>query len=204
LAPGVRLDAGSHEDLSWWGTCLLDMNGRRRIIDTSGWASTSFFTDANEGTGIGVFVDSERHLGLTFAECARRFPQLGPPLAPDASVAIHIKELFAVLVAVTAFPDVVRDALVVVRTDNTVVEAAINSGASRAVDPLMMRFVRELFWASVRLNFRIVASYISTFDNGLADALSRQQWPRFFELRSAWAAQQRGARSAVWRRVPAN
>ena len=197
VAPSVTLDAGFHADLAWWGANLAGMNGKRRVLDTTGWASTTFATDANEGTGIGVFFNAQSFVGLTFAECGERFPQLGAPLAADASVAIHIKELFAVLVAVTEFPDLVTDSLVIVRTDNKLVEAAINSGASRANDPLMMDFLRQLFSASVRLNFRLVASYVGTLDNGLADSLSRQEWARFYSLRAAWVAAQRDGPAAT-------
>jgi len=188
LAPTVTLDTGFHEDLAWWGENLIGMNGKRRILDTTGWASTTFATDADEGTGVGVFFNAERHGGWTFAACGARYPQLGPPLAADSSVRIHIKELLAVLVAVTEFPDLVANCLVVVRTDSQLVEAAINSGASRALDPSMMGYMRQLFSASVRLNFRLVARFVPGLDNGLADSLSRQQWDRFAALKAEWVA----------------
>lgn len=204
LAPVVPLDAGFHADLSWWGTNLVGMNGLRRVIDRRGWGATCFFTDADLDTGVGVFI-AGGYVGLTFAECGAMFPQYDA-LAPGPADRIHLKELYAVLVAIELFPDSLADSLVVVRTDNQLAEAAINKGASDATDPRMMAYVRALHSASVRLNFRLVARYISTFDNKLADALSRQQWATFHARRRAWVARHfssdRPRSRFSWRRCP--
>ena len=49
-----------------------------------------------------------------------------------------------------------------------------------------MRTLRKLFSASVSLNFRLTARHVRGVDNGLADALSRQDWPRFRSMLQAW------------------
>lgn len=95
----------------------------------------------------------------------------------------------------TLFADSFANSAVTLRSDNTAAVAAVNNGASGAVDPRMMDYRREIFWASARGNFRLEARYIATGVNGLADALSRQQWTRFAGLLSAW--RQRVARDGA-------
>lgn len=58
-------------------------------------------------------------------------------------------------------------------------------GPSRAA---MMAILRKLFSASVALNCRITAQHIPGVENGLADALSRQDWARFHQLLAGWKA----------------
>ena len=179
----VNLDSGFHDDVSWWLKWLPSFNGKRVIIDPQAWPRASFFTDADLNTGIGIFFQG-RYAGHTFADCAARFPAHAV-MRPGEADPIHLKELYAVVIAIEFFGTSMRDTHVLLRTDNSVVEAAINRGACDVADPRMMGFIRTIFWMSVRLNFRLVASYVSTFDNGLADALSRQQWDRFHTLRVA-------------------
>jgi len=179
----VPLDSGFHDDVAWWLTWLPSFNGKRVIIDPLAWPRASFFTDADLHTGIGIFFQG-KYAGYTFAESAARFPAHAA-MQPGEMDPIHVKELYAVLIAIELFSTDMRNTHVLLRTDNKVVEAAINRGASDALDPRMMDFVRTIFWLSVSLNFRLVASYIPTLDNGLADSLSRQQWDRFHELRAA-------------------
>ena len=179
----VQLDSGFHADVAWWLEWLPSFNGKRIIIDPQAWPRASFFTDADLNTGIGIFFQG-RYAGYTFAESATRYP-MHAAMKPGEADRIHVKELYAVVIAIELFGTAMRDTHVLLRTDNKVVEAAINRGACGAEDPRMMEFVRTIFWMSVRLNFRLVAQYVSTLDNGLADALSRQQWGRFEELRAA-------------------
>jgi hypothetical protein len=58
-----------------------------------------------------------------------------------------------------------------VRSDNTATVAAINKGTSRSED--LLSFVHELFWLSVKFNFKLSARHISGQCNVLADRLSR-------------------------------
>ena len=182
-AQQVNLDSGFHDDIAWWLKWLPSFNGKRVIIDPQAWPRASFFTDADLNTGIGIFFQG-RYAGHTFADCATRFPAHAA-MRPGEADPIHVKELYAVVIAIELFGISMRNTHVLLRTDNRVVEAAINRGACDVADPRMMGFIRTLFWVSVRLNFRLVASYVSTFDNGLADSLSRQQWDRFHTLRIA-------------------
>lgn len=192
-APPLRLDAGCMADLAWWLEFLPRFNGKCRILDWSGWSPRLFSTDADLDTGIGVFVDGG-YVGLTFAQAAEACPQFAPMRA-GAADPIHTKELYAVLVGLTLFADSFANSAVTLRSDNTAAVAAVNNGASGAVDPRMMDYRREIFWASARGNFRLEARYIATGVNGLADALSRQQWTRFAGLLGAW--RQRVARDGA-------
>jgi hypothetical protein len=58
-----------------------------------------------------------------------------------------------------------------VRSDNMATVAAINKGTSRSED--LLSVIQEMFWLSVKLNFRLTASHIPGKINILADRLSR-------------------------------
>ena len=56
-------------------------------------------------------------------------------------------------------------------TDNTTVQAALATG--RCINKQIMVWVKELFWLSVKFNFEINSTYISSGNNTICDALSR-------------------------------
>ena len=125
----VQLDSGFHADVAWWLEWLPSFNGKRIIIDPQAWPRASFFTDADLNTGIGIFFQG-RYAGYTFAESATRYP-MHAAMKPGEADRIHVKELYAVVIAIELFGTAMRDTHVLLRTDNKVVEAAINRIRSR-------------------------------------------------------------------------
>ena len=62
-----------------------------------------------------------------------------------------------------------------VRTDNMAALAGINNTTSRSKD--LMLVIRELFWYSVKYDFRLTASFIPGKLNVLSDRVSRLDEP---------------------------
>jgi hypothetical protein len=61
-----------------------------------------------------------------------------------------------------------------------IVVSAVNKGTSKGeYGPLIMQYLRSLFWLSACHDFRLTARYISSKNNVLSDALSRNDWPLF-------------------------
>jgi hypothetical protein len=57
--------------------------------------------------------------------------------------------------------------------DNKSTVAAINKATSRS--PELLAIVMDLFWLSVKFDFRLSASYIPGLDNVLSDRISRMR-----------------------------
>ena len=74
--------------------------------------------------------------------------------------------------------------------DNSSFQLSFKKGRSRSAD--LNKVLRELFWISCKYNCLFDPRWISTHQNGLADALSRHQLQRFF----AAAEHKRFARSS--------
>jgi hypothetical protein len=102
------------------------------------------------------------------------------PDAPPVNVPIHVHEIFALLLSCRIWPDALSGLFLCCRIDNQVVVSAVNKGTAKGEhSTLMMQYIREIFWLSARFDFRITARYITSKDNILSDALSRDDWPTF-------------------------
>ena len=89
---------------------------------------------------------------------------------------INLLELWPIVAAAFRWSKDWVDKKVVIYTDNTQVQAAINTGRSRSVRS--MWWLRELFWYSVVFNFHLVARRVTTGDNIVADYFSRYFDPK--------------------------
>ena len=67
---------------------------------------------------------------------------------------------------------------ITLRCDNMAAVSIINRGSSR--NPMVMDWLRELFWLSATHNFRIIALHVPGAINTRADALSRFEFSRFW------------------------
>jgi hypothetical protein len=92
---------------------------------------------------------------------------------------------------------------VIVFSDNTAAISAINTGTAR--NDIVMVWLRELFWLSAKLSFRVTARHLPGKFNLLADALSRFDNEKFCRARAQWSMYKRGnvhvLESAEWLRV---
>ena len=177
----VRLSAGLRLDLQWWDQFLHQFNGQTDLIPSRPLSMDEISTDASSSYGYGVFFMGG-YFSLSFAEARDMFPD-----APDSSEPIHIHELFAVLLLCRLYPTALSGLYVRLHIDNTIVVSVINKGTAKGVTgPRMMEYVRDIFWLSACHNFRLTSTYISSADNSLADALSRNDYPRFLCLLHDW------------------
>ena len=184
----LHLGVGFQRDIAWWLTSLTWFNGKALILPARRTAPREFQTDAEGSGAVGVFLFGG-YIGLTHQAVRQLLPKDTPP--PGLHISVY--ETFAVLVAVRLFPEAVRSQHLCVRSDNTTTVAAVNKLTCTAGEPsktYIMRTLRRLFTASVQLNFRLTAQHVRGTDNGLADALSRQDWGRFQALLQGWIAAQ--------------
>ena len=65
------------------------------------------------------------------------------------------------------------------RCDNMAVVSVVNSG--RAKDEVLMHLLRCLFFVAAHLHIHIRASHVPGVTNVAADALSRNDFPRFLQ-----------------------
>ena len=71
-----------------------------------------------------------------------------------------------------------------VLSDNTSTVAAINKGSSHS--PQLMKIVRQLFWFSVKFDFRLTASHIKGEHNEITDMISRLHMPAMAQKFIKW------------------
>ena len=168
----VRLTEEFRLDVKWWIEFAAAFNGKAKIVAPCGPA-LSIYSDASlSGFGAthgddwiaGTFNGTVEVPGLGHHRCG----------AEDKGCDtdnINVLEMWPVLQGVRRWSSGWKDANVVCITDNTQVLAAINSG--RSTNKTTMRWLRLIFWESVRHNFIIKAIYINTKDNVVCDSLSR-------------------------------
>ena len=66
---------------------------------------------------------------------------------------------------------------VIIHSDSQAAVGIINKGSTK--NPLIMGFLRRLFWLSAIYNCRITARYIKGVHNVIADAISRMHMPSY-------------------------
>ena len=93
---------------------------------------------------------------------------------------IQFKELYAALQAVLRWGDDWRHCHVIFHIDNTVIVDAIQSERNRS--ERTMSLLRVLLMLAACLDFSFTSSWLSSKENALADAASRFQYSRLFEL----------------------
>ena len=155
------------KDLFWWQTFLFHFNGKRLVHSKVPIADVE--TDA-----------SNEAVGFYFrGDWAYSFlPADAPDIAP---LHINFKEAFAIFLAAKRWAPLWAHHHVIVKCDNQAAVAMINKGTT--ANPIVMTWLRDLFWLSAIHNFRITAVYIPGVVNLRADRLSRMHnGPALLEL----------------------
>jgi hypothetical protein len=108
---------------------------------------------------------------------------------PADSDPIQLWELYAVVVAVRLFPACLAGGSWCVLVDNGNVHTWLTKGTVKGdvCFPQALAMLKDIFTTSVALRFRLSSRHVPGEENGLADALSREQWPRFAGLLRDWA-----------------
>ncbi|PPR04749.1 hypothetical protein CVT24_006895 [Panaeolus cyanescens] len=160
----LHIPTGCRADLHWWKCFASAWNGVRLLAPSR--QSFSVFTDASGSKGIGGYW-----LNQWFSS---RMPR------KHRTKDIQFKELFAILHAILCWGDAWSDSHVNFYCDNQAVVAWMSSGTARSSQSMPMLRVINMMAAYLRFTFSCI--WIPTHENSIADAASRFQYSRMFEL----------------------
>lgn len=164
----IRLNAGVRSDLAWWHEFLEQWNGVSLLTSLGeDIPSVVLTSDASGSWGCGAFWNT-RWFQFAWADSG---------YSPDVNIAT--KELVPIVMAAAIWGKYWVGLVVSCRCDNEAVVAVLNSRTSR--DYSLMHLLRCLTFFEAKFSFRTVASHIAGVENSLADALSRNNLPFFFQ-----------------------
>ena len=133
-------------------------NGYSEIIDRSPLPQHVFSTDACP-TGGGAQFDQD----WFYSNWKADYPHF-------SELQINKLEIFPLYLSILRWHEQFRNKWVVIYVDNSSTLAWLNKGTARC--PLVMSWLRNIFWFSALSNFRITARYISTTDHVNSDTIS--------------------------------
>lgn len=144
-------------DLAWWLIFMKTFNGKAQILDNR--PVTSIQCDAcTEGGGAAFLND------FFYINWALDMPDVAP-------LHINLKETVIIVLAIFKWAYLLKNRRVIIYTDNMTAKSVINKMSSR--NPVVMVYIRLLFFMQAICNFSIFAVHISGKANRLADACSR-------------------------------
>ena len=161
----VRIPAGVCEDLRWLLAICERFNGTVVIPEIAPQPDHVISTDASLEGGA-AFQDGD----WLYTHWISDYPNV-------ASLHINLKELFVVLLACRRWYHKWKDKTIHLYTDNMATMYVINKGSMK--NNIGMQFVREIFYLAAIYNFKLIAKYIKSGDNVIADAVSRLDNPVF-------------------------
>ena len=156
-ASKCRLTLAFHRDMEWWNNFLDTFNGKCDFLDSR--PITDLQTDAC-ASGLGAFFKGDWFYSNLLVDAQ-----------PLAHLHINFKEALCVVFAAQRWASSWCNKTVFVYCDNTAAVAMINKGSTR--NPVMMTYLRHLFWLSATYNFRVRAVHIAGKLNTTADHVSR-------------------------------
>ena len=164
----IRLNTSFRSDLVWWDTFLEAWNGksflRRPFDDAVG--DVSLFSDASGSFGCGAWW-------------AHHWFQFEWP-GSWGGRNIMLKEILPVVLACAVWGPQWRGRKVVVHVDNEGAVAVLNSGCSK--EGQIMHLMRSLFFIVAHYQVSLRACHVPGAQNGIADAISRNNLSLFFSL----------------------
>ncbi|XP_065197849.1 uncharacterized protein LOC135829374 [Sycon ciliatum] len=166
-SPIVHLSSDALADIRWWQEFLPVWNGKALMRDPE-WSRSpdlELFTDAS-GLGFGGFFQGRWFAGAWSAT------QQTPPYT-----SIMWREMWPISLACQLWGPLWTQKKILLHCDNASVCAAWESGTCR--HPGVVALIRSTLQTAARHNFCLLIRHIAGVDNGIADALSRAQFPRF-------------------------
>lgn len=157
-----KLSKEFRKDLGWWLAYLHTFNGTLfyREVD-----SVCLHSDSSID-GAGVFAN-----GLwTYINWQRDYPQL-------AKLHINYKEVLAAVVGVLQLAPQLAGCDITIVTDSTAAKGILNKGRSKS--PVVMQWLRHLFWCCARFNLRVRAIHCPGSLHVVPDAISRLTEPGY-------------------------
>ena len=159
-----RLPSAVKRDLQWWRSVARTWNGIH--ILRSERPTLHIYTDASGTKGIGGTFQSNWF--------ASRVPRR------HCRQDIQFKELFAVQRAILTWGPLFRGHHVSFHVDNQAVCEALNGLSNRS--PPVMNLLRQILELACLFDFSFSSIWLSSASNAIADAASRFQYARLFNL----------------------
>ena len=158
----TRVTADMRADIIWWLGYMDVFNGSVRMLDDR--PTTPVYIDACS-IACGAFHGSD----FVYT----------PWQSWKGTETLHInhKETLSILPAICRWSSKWTNKRVVVHCDNQAAVSILNKGSSR--NPLVMEYLRQVFWFPAMYNFRIQAVYHPGSENYMADAISRLHEPYY-------------------------
>ena len=161
----IKLNRAFQADINWWISFLPTWNGISIMYDHD-WVTNvdlDLYTDASDKAVAGYFN------GAWYVE-----------LVTDTNHSINWRELYAVVLAAATWSKQWAGKRVLFHCDNQAICHVLCSQTSRS--PELMQLVRALFYIAASTPFEFSATYVNTKKNCVADALSRLDFARFWNL----------------------
>ena len=155
----VYLNTQARADLQWWASLLPVFNCIYLFPDELPMTSALAYTDASPAGGGCCW-----HNDWLYVNWALDFPNIYP-------LHINYKETFMVLQATKRWAPFWSGQRVVVKSDSEVAAAIVNKGTTPC--PIMMDWLRELFWLSEYYAIQLTVEHIPGSANIIADSISR-------------------------------
>ena len=164
----ICLNQEVKSDMQLWLKFLEQYNGKSMFLNEAFLSSLtlSLYTDSAQSLGYGAVYGSQWFYGP--------FPLSWQTLN------ITCLELYPIVVAVQVWGPLWRNHSLLFYTDNEALVAIINKQSSK--DKTTMSLLRPLILACLHFNILFQARHVAGSKNLLADALSRQDIPRFRRL----------------------
>lgn len=168
----IHMDLEFKLDAEWWLSSLFVFNGQANIVDPTD--DCDIRLDATGDGGLGLFCDGA-FLALS-PDRVRITPEcVGHPQTTWANE----WELFNFVVLLRFFGPYLANKIISPLTDSACAVFAITKWSTGSLDArYCASTLRSLFSLCVRYNIRLRPRWIPGDSNHLADALSRQHWPR--------------------------
>lgn len=173
----VNITSAMKLDMQMWLDLLTNFNGVVYFPDSE-WSSQetlNLFTDSS-GTaslGCGSYFQGQ------WAYLQWPSSWANKPIIHD----ITFLELVPIVLAFTIWAKALRNKKIILHIDNLALVHIINKQSSSS--DRVMFLIRPLMLVTIKNNIQFKAQHIPGNQNGIADAISRQQWGRFRELAPA-------------------
>lgn len=177
----IRLSSCFHADLRWWISLSHWFNGTAAMINRRFRSGPVLMTDSSL-TGYGLILGNDWQAGWYDSDLSpgdwnidfdfhQHWSNIQVSLVCQRDYNINLLELIPVWQGILRIIRSVRDAHVLILSDNTQVVNNINLGKSSNTS--CMCLLREIFWLCAFFNIHVTAKHVPGIDNNIADALSR-------------------------------
>ena len=164
----ARLTDDFLQDILWWNQYLLTFNGVSMLRRPEG--GVVHIDACNVASGIAFNGD------WAYTMWESDWPEVAP-------LHINFKEVLSVLIAARRWGHLWANMSIYILTDSECAKHIIRKGTTP--NPLVMRYMRELFWISAKYNFELFPIYVRGKENILPDTISRlNETGQFTQLQS--------------------